>query len=631
MAIFYISPTGSGSRNGSSATNAGTIYDLPKIIATAGPGDEVRLLADQGAYKVTRQIAISAGGAAGAPITIRGVSSSGQPMKATIVGTRATDWQPGKEQGTELFRLLSGANHLSFSDLATKNIGNGVFRFGADIQNISIKRVDATNVTRFIENHVSSGAPSASVNGLTVEGVTVTGYSQNAIRLKYNTRNVTLQDIVGDSQRQNGGLYMHGVMLSGTVHDVLLDHVTMKNNYGRGSSTDYWNGDGFCAENDTYNLTFRDTFASGNTDAGYDLKANNVTMLRAGASNNTKNFRFWGENVTVTDSVSTDPQHYGGKGTRAHLHTGARGAEVTLDNFRYSDNPGVRVFDLSNGGATLKLIDTAMPDGDLIRLGGTSKIQVVSGSTADTTADDAAAPDATTSNLVVNGTSGADVLNGGAGADTLIGGKGNDTYLVNHAGDRAVEEGREGNDHVKTTLNSYTAERSIEKVSYVGSGDFTGTGNGQKNTITGGAGDDQLNGGGANDVLKGGEGADTYVFTRGGKRDTIYNGDSGGADRLVFGPDVSEGQLWFGRSNSDLLVTVRGTGNSDSVRVKGWFSSSSNRLSSVQLSDGSVLEASGVQQLVQAMADFSTSSGTPGTMTSAQQDTVEAVIAANWT
>jgi Ca2+-binding RTX toxin-like protein len=213
----------------------------------------------------------------------------------------------------------------------------------------------------------------------------------------------------------------------------------------------------------------------------------------------------------------------------------------------------------------------------------------------------------------------------------LVGGKGNDTYLVNHTGDRAVEEGREGNDHVKTTLSSYTAEKSIEKVSYVGSGDFTGTGNGQKNTITGGAGDDQLNGGGANDVLKGGEGADTYVFTRGGKRDTIYNGDSGGADRLVFGPDISEGQLWFGKSNSDLLVTVRGTGNSDSVRVKGWFSSSSNQLSSVQLSDGSVLEASGVQQLVQAMADFSTSSGTPGTMTSAQQDTVETVIAANWT
>ena len=80
MKVFYISPTGAGSRSGSSATNAGTIYDLPRFIAGAGAGDEVRLLADQGAYNVTKQIAIAAGGAAGAPITIRGATSDGQAM-----------------------------------------------------------------------------------------------------------------------------------------------------------------------------------------------------------------------------------------------------------------------------------------------------------------------------------------------------------------------------------------------------------------------------------------------------------------------------------------------------------------------------------------------------------------------
>ena len=36
--------------SGSSAANAGTIYDLPRFIAAAAAGDEVRLLADQGAY-----------------------------------------------------------------------------------------------------------------------------------------------------------------------------------------------------------------------------------------------------------------------------------------------------------------------------------------------------------------------------------------------------------------------------------------------------------------------------------------------------------------------------------------------------------------------------------------------------
>lgn len=176
MKVYYISPTGSGSHSGSSAANAGTIYDLPKFIAAAAAGDEVRLLADQGAYKVTKQITIAAGGAAGAPVTIRGATSDGTAMAATIVGTRATGWKPGLAEGVELFRLVDGADHLKFADLATKNIGNGVFRIGANIGNIAIKRVSATNVGRFIENYVSGSATSASVNWLTVEDVTVAGY-----------------------------------------------------------------------------------------------------------------------------------------------------------------------------------------------------------------------------------------------------------------------------------------------------------------------------------------------------------------------------------------------------------------------------------------------------------------------
>ena len=162
MKVFYISPTGAGSHSGSSAANAGTIYDLPKFIAAAGAGDEVRLLADKGAYKVTKQITIAAGGEAGAPVTIRGAASDGTAMAATIVGTRATGWKPGLAEGVELFRLVGGADHLKFADLATKNIGNGVFRIGADIGDLTIKRVAATNVGRFIENYVSGGATSAS-------------------------------------------------------------------------------------------------------------------------------------------------------------------------------------------------------------------------------------------------------------------------------------------------------------------------------------------------------------------------------------------------------------------------------------------------------------------------------------
>ena len=611
MKVFYISPTGAGSHSGSSAANAGTIYDLPKFIAAAGAGDEVRLLADKGSYKVTKQITIAAGGEAGAPITIRGAASDGTAMAATIVGTRATDWKPGLAEGVELFRLVGGADHLKFADLATKNIGNGVFRIGADIEDLTIKRVAATNVGRFIENYVSGGATSASVNWLTVEDVTVAGYSRNAIHLKYNSRNVTLRNVVGDSQQQNGGLILAGVALDGTVHDVLMDHVTMRNNYGRGAAGDYWNGDGFVAERGTYNLTFRDTVATGNTDSGYDIKGNNVSLIRASASGNNKNFRLWGaESVTMTDSVSTDPRYFGGIGKPSHFQAPS-GANVTLDNFRYSDSSTVKVFDLSNGSNAVQLVGMALPNINDIHFGNNSLIRLSNG-------------------LVVNGTSAADLLAGSAGSDMLIGGHGNDTYTVNNSGDRPVEQGGEGTDLVKTTLSSYSLGDHVEKLSYAGSGSFSGSGNKLNNSVTGGAGNDWLNGGTGNDVLTGGEGADTYWFGRGGGNDIIYNGDSGGADRLQFGSGITEDQLWFGQNGDDLLVTLRGTGGSDTVRVEGWYSDTDNRLGKFQLSDGQVLEATRVQQLVQAMADFSTSSGSPTSLGDTEQQTMETVIAANW-
>jgi len=54
--------TGSGLRDGSSIENAGTIANLNKYIAAAGPGGQVLLLADQGAYQQNTQLSISAGG-----------------------------------------------------------------------------------------------------------------------------------------------------------------------------------------------------------------------------------------------------------------------------------------------------------------------------------------------------------------------------------------------------------------------------------------------------------------------------------------------------------------------------------------------------------------------------------------
>ena len=257
-------------------------------------------------------------------------------MAAEFTGSRAANWTPGQSEGNELFRLMSGANNLVFEDLSVENFGNGVFRAGADISNLTIRDVDAVNVSRFIEDYVSGTATSASINGLTVQDVTVTGYSKGAIRLQYDTRNVVIENVVGDSQHQNGGLYISGIALDGTVHDVLISHTTMKNAYGNGAAGEYWNGDGFSTERNVYNVRFEDTVASGNTDAGYDLKSSNTTLLRAVSDGNNRNYRFWSQSITLEDSVSIDPTHSGGNSSSVHVWLAAN-ADVTVDGLTFSD------------------------------------------------------------------------------------------------------------------------------------------------------------------------------------------------------------------------------------------------------------------------------------------------------
>ncbi|MGO7638588.1 calcium-binding protein, partial [Rhizobium leguminosarum] len=94
---------------------------------------------------------------------------------------------------------------------------------------------------------------------------------------------------------------------------------------------------------------------------------------------------------------------------------------------------------------------------------------------------------------------------------TMIGGAGDDTYIVDNAGDSVAENAAAGTDTVKTVLANYTIGNNVEKLSYTGSADFTGTGNALANTIIGGAGNDLLDGVAGNDTLNGGAGNDIYV------------------------------------------------------------------------------------------------------------------------
>ncbi|MBI2315499.1 MAG: heme peroxidase, partial [Betaproteobacteria bacterium] len=128
-------------------------------------------------------------------------------------------------------------------------------------------------------------------------------------------------------------------------------------------------------------------------------------------------------------------------------------------------------------------------------------------------------------NDVLDGGAGNDLLNGGAGADNMTGGAGNDTFVVDDALDVVTELAGQGSDTVQTTLAAFTLGATLENLTFIGAGSFTGTGNGVANSIRGGASADTLSGLGGNDVLIGGAGADTMI---GGAGNDTYVVDNAG-------------------------------------------------------------------------------------------------------
>jgi len=117
-------------------------------------------------------------------------------------------------------------------------------------------------------------------------------------------------------------------------------------------------------------------------------------------------------------------------------------------------------------------------------------------------------------NDTLDGGDGSDVLDGGGGNDRMVGGIGDDTFVVDAVGDVVVEAAGAANgvDTVQTTLANFTVmPANVENLTFIGVGNFVGTGSNGANVITGGAGNDNLNGGGGNDTLIGNGGTDVLI------------------------------------------------------------------------------------------------------------------------
>ena len=198
-------------------------------------------------------------------------------------------------------------------------------------------------------------------------------------------------------------------------------------------------------------------------------------------------------------------------------------------------------------------------------------------------------------------------INGTSVSDTIIG----------DARNNAID-GRAGNDSASGNGGQDTISG--------GFGNDTLNGNDGDDILNGNNGDDVLRGGRGRDVLIGGEGSDQFIFAAGDGQDVIDASDSSSQSQETLTLEgINQDELWFSRSNNDLLIDVNGS--SDQVRINSYFVGDTYQIDTLT-TDDAVLSSGQIDQLVAAMSAFGASQSGGDVTSTATQDEQQAVITA---
>jgi hypothetical protein len=133
-------------------------------------------------------------------------------------------------------------------------------------------------------------------------------------------------------------------------------------------------------------------------------------------------------------------------------------------------------------------------------------------------------------------------------------------------------------------------------------------------------------------ALIGSSGNTSYQFGAAFGQDTVINNGANNtaAGEIDFNGGLTDQNLWFQQSGSDLVIDELGT--SQSVTVSNWFNGGGAQSQSIN-AGGDTLLNNQVALLVQAMASYADNNSgfNPATATAMPADTMlQAAIAANW-
>lgn len=198
---------------------------------------------------------------------------------------------------------------------------------------------------------------------------------------------------------------------------------------------------------------------------------------------------------------------------------------------------------------------------------------------------------------IIYANGGNDTVHAGSGNDIIYGGDGNDNLYGEEGSD--IIHGGAGDDYIISDLDNAKDENWTHELYGDEGNDY----------LQGSIGKDILVGGTGNDNLSGNAGDDTYIYNLGDGFDTIY--EDGGNDTIVFGQGITLEDLTFRKSGTDLIININGD-SSQGINIFNHALMRNDSLTeynveSIRFADGSTLNISNADQLIQAMNSFSVS------------------------
>lgn len=374
--LLIVRNVASGTGDGSSLANAAAFANLPALVAAAAP-DTVIGLYNADVFTAQAALLTGSGGTVGHPIVITGIDTNFNPALVTIQGTRNSWTLPADPEvvtdvsawgtGADVFKLK--ASNITFRYINHVRCGCCFdFNHTSLVSNITIEDCQFYNIRSYVDHNNVSSLNAAEVSNVAIRRITGVGISKKTIRARGKdasnyAHNWAISYVSVNSGRQDGDNFSAGLVLEGFAQDVTCDNCAFTNFHDSegNNQAQYWNADGSSSEETNPGLVFTNYVATGNTDAGIDLKTA-ATIIGGAIGDNKRNMKFWSGSISgkyhVEGVALGVPNKRGGTGGACHINLNHGGVQTLPVEVRCK-TMDLRVADKGWTGNEVSSIDSA--------------------------------------------------------------------------------------------------------------------------------------------------------------------------------------------------------------------------------------------------------------------------------